>query len=621
MIHKLIAPCKDYLWGGTRLKTEYGKQTDADIAAESWELSCHKDGPCTLADCGMTLPDYLKLHPERAGTACAQFPEFPMLIKLIDADRDLSVQVHPDDAYAREHENQLGKTEMWYVVDARPGAYLYCGFARDMTKEELRRAIGDNTLCEQLNRVEVKPGDVFFIEAGTIHAIGAGCLIAEVQQSSNVTYRVYDYGRKGADGKPRALHVEQALDVTKLTRAAAPRDFAPHLGKCRYFTADLLEVDGETSVDVDASSFRHLLVLSGSVHIACAEGALDAAKGCGVFADAGTGRVTLTGTAKVLVSYVEPQAYRVGVDLGGTNIKAGVVDADNRVVASHSVKTLAQRPWREVAADMAACVRTALEKAGVTLDACESVGIGCPGTVDARTGIVVYSNNFKDWENIPLGPELERLLGRRVRMSNDANCAALGEYVAGSAKGCGSMVMITLGTGVGGGVVFDGRVFEGGGPGGAELGHTLAVENGELCTCGRRGCLEAYCSATALIRDAKRAAAAHPESALNTLCGGNPDKMNGIIPFQAARAGDAAAKHVVDEYIRRLGEGIVNFVNIFRPEMVLISGGICGEKEYLTDPLNAFVRANAFAGERVPIPPVRTASLGNTAGIVGAANL
>ena len=216
---KLTAPCKDYLWGGNRLREEYGKVSDADKIAESWELSCHKDGQSVIADGefkGLTLSELIeKQGKEVLGDNCKKFDNFPILIKLIDAKDNLSVQVHPNNDYALRVEGEYGKTEMWYIVDCEEGASLYYGFSREISKEEFVERIEQKTLLEVLNKVEVQKGDVLFIEPGTIHAIGKGNLIAEIQQNSNVTYRVYDYGRKGADGKERDLHIEKALQVTK----------------------------------------------------------------------------------------------------------------------------------------------------------------------------------------------------------------------------------------------------------------------------------------------------------------------------------------------------------------------------------------------------------------------
>ena len=234
MLFKLLPAGKDYLWGGDTLKREYGKTSDGPVLAETWELSCHPDGPSTIADgpyAGMTLAGYLADHPEALGSAAARFGEFPILIKFIDAAKDLSIQVHPDNAYARAHEGQAGKTEMWYVVDAQPGACLYYGVEEALTPQQLEEAIRTDALCGKLHKVEAHRGDVFFLAPGTVHAIGAGLLIAEVQQSSNVTYRVYDYGRLDADGRPRDLHVEKACAVAKLQPSPAHYDFGGHLGK------------------------------------------------------------------------------------------------------------------------------------------------------------------------------------------------------------------------------------------------------------------------------------------------------------------------------------------------------------------------------------------------------
>ena len=203
---KLTPSCKDYLWGGEKLREEYGIQSDLYPLSEAWMLSCHPDGPSYLAD-GTTLQQYIDAHPGCLGTDCEKFGSFPILAKLIDAKKDLSIQVHPSNAYAQEHEHQYGKTEMWYVLEAEPGTTLYYGFTHDISKEEFARRIQDNTLTDVLNAVPVEKGDCFFIPSGTLHAICKGIVVAEIQQNSNVTYRIYDYGRKGADGKPRQLHI------------------------------------------------------------------------------------------------------------------------------------------------------------------------------------------------------------------------------------------------------------------------------------------------------------------------------------------------------------------------------------------------------------------------------
>mgnify|MGYP004610579393 CR=1 FL=1 len=313
----LQPPVKDYLWGGTRLKTEYHFKTDKEQAAEAWVLSCHKDGADAVTNgelAGKTLPEVIELWGDKAlGKNAAAFPFFPLLIKLIDAKDRLSVQVHPDDGYALENEGEFGKTEMWYVVDCDEGAELIYGFNKEVSREEFERRIKDNTLPEICNYVPVHKGDVFFIAAGTLHAIGAGILIAEVQQNSNTTYRVSDYGRLGADGKPRPLHIEKALDVTKRERPTIPygsvgkREKTEYgsrreLASCKLFTTELLELDGNFTMRRD-DSFVSLLVLDGEIGVSWNGGELVAAKGGSVFVPAGLD-VKVTGNAEILLSRV-----------------------------------------------------------------------------------------------------------------------------------------------------------------------------------------------------------------------------------------------------------------------------------------------------------------------------
>ena len=306
--YQLIPTCKDYIWGGQRLKTDFGIQSDLNPLSEAWVLSCHPDGPSVLADGpdkGMTLRAWLdKAGKEALGTACEAFEDFPMLIKLIDAKKDLSIQVHPSDAYALEHEGQYGKTEMWVVLDAEPGASLYYGFDREVSLEEFSSRVSDGTLTEVLRKVPVKPGDVFFIPSGTLHAIGAGLVIAEIQQNSNVTYRVFDYGRLGADGKPRPLHVEKALAVTD-RRPAPALDFGDHLGDCRYFTTDGYQ--GDFRGDCDGTSFHALLFTDGQGSLTCGGETREVKKGQCWFLPAGSGEYQVTGDLRTLDAYLTPQ--------------------------------------------------------------------------------------------------------------------------------------------------------------------------------------------------------------------------------------------------------------------------------------------------------------------------
>ena len=304
-ILKLRPTCKDYLWGGDRLRTDFGIESDLHPLAEAWVLSCHPDGPSSIVNgpyAGKTLADYIAAEGKGVlGADCAPFADFPILTKLIDAKGNLSIQVHPSDAYALEHEHQYGKTEMWYIVDCEPGAFLYYGFDHAISKEEFARRIQDNTLTEVLNAAPVHKGDVFFIPSGTLHAICAGIVIAEIQQNCNVTYRVYDYGRVGADGKPRALHIDQALAVTDCN-PPQKQDFGPHLGQCKYFTVDLHE--GDFAEDADARSFVSLLVVDGAGTVTAGGETLAVKKGDSLFIPAGTGAIAVAGSLTTLATRV-----------------------------------------------------------------------------------------------------------------------------------------------------------------------------------------------------------------------------------------------------------------------------------------------------------------------------
>ena len=279
----LLKPAaKDYLWGGSRLNDDFGKNIDLQPLAETWECSTHPAGQSLVADTGESLGTLLARHPEYLGShplaTMEGRPELPVLIKLIDAKADLSVQVHPDDAYAKEHENSLGKTEMWYVLAARKGAELVYGFNQDLTPERVREASETGSISRYLNHVPVHKDDVFFIEAGTVHALGAGCLIAEIQEASNITYRLYDYDRVDRSGERRPLHVEKALDVANLRSSASPRQpmrtikyqsGCAHelLTRCKYFQVERLLLNTENRklafFRTESNSFHALLCVNG----------------------------------------------------------------------------------------------------------------------------------------------------------------------------------------------------------------------------------------------------------------------------------------------------------------------------------------------------------------------
>lgn len=310
---KLTAPCKDYIWGGNRLRTEYGKISSADKIAESWELSCHKDGESVISNgeySGMTLSEFIRKQGKTVlGKNCEKFEYFPILIKLIDAKDNLSVQVHPDNDYALRVEGEYGKTEMWYIVDCDEGAELLYGFKHEISKEEFKQRIENNTLLEVTNSVPVHKEDVFFIESGTLHAIGKGILIAEIQQNSNTTYRIYDYGRVGADGKPRQLHIDKAVEVTNLAPPKYPCkpigekiNLAGYteqlLSECEYFRVKSVSIEESCPIEAGEGSFNSILVIDGCGEI----DGVKLKKGDSCFIPSGYGKYVFKGKAKIILT-------------------------------------------------------------------------------------------------------------------------------------------------------------------------------------------------------------------------------------------------------------------------------------------------------------------------------
>lgn len=311
---KLIPAVKDYVWGGSRLKSEWGKISDSETIAESWELSCHNDGAAVIADgeySGRTLKSVLEQNPALKGKKCDLFEFFPILIKLIDAKSDLSIQVHPDDVYALEKEGQYGKTEMWYIVDCDEGSGVYCGFKKPVSKAELECALRSGNITDYLNFIQVKKGDCIFIPSGTVHAICGGLLICEVQQNSSLTYRLYDYDRKDKNGNKRPLHIEKALDVVdtgkvcKLNESVKQlSDNVRQLADCRYFTTYEIKVRSEYNGNADSGCFISLTCVEGCGCIEHSGKSYAVSRGDTYFLPAGLGNFTLKGNMTVISATV-----------------------------------------------------------------------------------------------------------------------------------------------------------------------------------------------------------------------------------------------------------------------------------------------------------------------------
>lgn len=312
--------------------------------------------------------------------------------------------------------------------------------------------------------------------------------------------------------------------------------------------------------------------------------------------------------------------YYVGIDLGGTNIVAGVVDENYNIISKASTKTNCPRPEKEIADDMAKMALQAVKNANLEISDIEWIGIGTPGIANSATGIVERANNL-GFVNTPMVKYIKETIEKPVFIENDANAAAYGEFVAGAAKEARNAICVTLGTGVGAGIIIDGKIYSGSNYAGAEIGHTVIEVDGAECSCGRKGCFEAYSSATGLIRMSKEAMEKNPDSIMNKMAQEKGGKVTARTSFDAMRAGDKSAKEVVDKYIKYLAAGITNTINIFQPDILCIGGGVCNEGDPLLLPVKALVENEDFAKNSEKRTEIVIAKLGNDAGIIGAAFL
>ncbi|PKM95132.1 MAG: glucokinase [Firmicutes bacterium HGW-Firmicutes-1] len=312
--------------------------------------------------------------------------------------------------------------------------------------------------------------------------------------------------------------------------------------------------------------------------------------------------------------------YSIGVDLGGTNIAAAIVSKDGKIIKKASVPTLNERNDEAIVKDMALLCLKIVEEANISKDEIHSIGIGSPGIVDSLKGEIVYANNL-NFKNSPIAKIFQKYFDKPVYLENDANAAAYGEYISGAGSVYKDLVAITLGTGVGGGIILDGKIIAGSYNAGAELGHIVISIDGELCTCGRHGCWETYSSATGLIREAKKAAKNNPQSLLNKLVGNDLVTMNAKIPFDAAQAGDIVAQEVIDQYIKYLAVGLVNVINMIQPEIIVLGGGVSAQRDNLLKPLKERIVSEIYGGAEALKTEIKVAELGNDAGIIGASML
>ena len=309
---------------------------------------------------------------------------------------------------------------------------------------------------------------------------------------------------------------------------------------------------------------------------------------------------------------------KIGVDIGGMSIKVGLVNDKGEIIQKNVVKTA--DTFDGVMDNLVGQINSVLVQEKIDLSQIEGIGIGCPGLVASKEGVIKSSSNL-NWDNAPIVERLKSSFNTKIRVSNDANVAALAEAVYGKVRGVDNAIMITLGTGVGGGIIIDGKLFEGGSSLGAEIGHYTIVHNGRPCGCGRKGCIEQYASASAIIRDTKTAMQNDKSSKMWKFVGGDINKVDGKVAFECSKMGDKSACEVVDNFVAYLGDGIMSLHNIFRSELYIIGGGISAQGDYLTDKLFDYCKRFDFGLKGAPVPQIVVATLGNDAGIIGAAEL
>lgn len=312
--------------------------------------------------------------------------------------------------------------------------------------------------------------------------------------------------------------------------------------------------------------------------------------------------------------------YKVGIDLGGTSVKFGVVNENLEIIKKHSIPTLATRDFEVIVKDIALGTIDVLKQAGLTLDDVDYIGMGVPSSVNPHNNRIIYANNL-DWVDVDIISEFNKTIDKKVYIANDADCAAYGEVLAGAAQNTDNAIMLTLGTGVGGGMIIDGKIYLGGNGYGCEFGHAVLIMGGEQCTCGRKGCVEAYASVTALIRDSIRAIEKNKDSLMASMVDGDLSKIEGRTSFDAAKQGDKAAIEVVNQYIEYLAESIASIINQLRPKTIILGGGVSNQKDKLLQPLITRLHDLVYGVENIGLPEVVIAKLGNDAGIIGAAML
>ena len=610
MFYKVNPSIKDSLWAGEKLKSKYHKSTSQDKISETWEFSINDSGYSTINCNGeeITLREYMKNN--FAGKNLNN-EEAKVLIKLIDSADSLSIQVHPSDDYALANYGKLGKTEMWYILEAEEDAFIYLGFKEDYEKSVVEEALNNGTICDLLNKIYVHPGDFYSIPSGTIHAIGKGVTLYEIQENSDLTFRLYDFDRVDKDGNKRELHINEALAVLNYQKYEVvnnKKSKSKLLTANKYFELSKFNVYSEIKFRVNDGSFNFITVIKGQLNIGSEIGR----RGDSFYVDPNTD-IVLNGKAELLIARIGD--YGVGLDVGGTSIKSIVIDDMGFKLADYKVPTESEEGLDKIISNMALAFDKVVRLSGIPKNYFKKVGVGFPGSVDSNTGIVILSNNL-GLRNAHIKELLEKEIGVSVVVGNDANCAALGEYIYTDKRRYHDMVLITLGTGVGSGIIINSKLFVGGQGSVTELGHIKIKSDSYRCTCGQYGCFESLLSLARLKKDVDELRE-DESTGLKELIS---DTDSPLKIFSLDETNEAAKKYV-NKYQSNLLLGLLNICNIFQPQAIVIGGGVSYVVSKYFPIIESKMNKYKFGGFDSPKIRLFQAKLGNEAGGYGAVAL
>lgn len=606
---------KERIWGGRKLE-DYGYNLPEGRVGECWLISAHPHGVSEVNGGvfqGKTLPQLWQEYPRLFGDP--REGKFPLLIKLLDATRDLSVQVHPDDSYARKHEQETyGKTECWYILECGKEAELILGHTA-ATKEELESMIQTGQWTELLQRIPIQPGDFFFIPSGTVHALCRDTVVLEIQQSSDATYRLYDYDRTDQNGRKRVLHLKKGLDVIQVPHIRSieerkvfkeGRNLVETLTENNQFSLQKIQLQGELSMSPHRTYALGYL-LKGSARMITDGGIHPLKQGDSFLIPHDLGNYSLAGYGELFITEPAPdkgynmrKKAKAAVDLGGTNLRAAAVLPDGTIGKMLTTQTFAHLGPDDVIHHMIHLLQLLQSEWDF-----ESVGIASPGPLDARRGLILNPPNLPGWKAIPLKERVESALNLPVYIENDANAAALGEALFGAGKGKESVFYMTVSTGIGGGFVYDGKIIRGAHSCAAEIGNMVIDPHGPEHPMLNRGALEVMASGSALNRRIQKE--------LNHL-----DSAAAL--FRSAADGNSSAKQIVDQFLQSLSIGIANIVHVVDPDLLIIGGGVLQSKEWFWEPLLQKVQEYLYPQLRDKVE-IKPAALGGNSGLIGAAHL